>query len=156
MEPAPNSKRRLFWLLLPVALTIAALVEFCVWFRIGSIEEWHIYQAMDAECHPIWRELYFGRIQAGDDINAIMAVAPPSIIEGDMTSGSLRYYKDYQPGDLHFTSVSIEVRNGEAACAYAGSCTWTRQFFDEIGLEADYFGPFRARKLVQGGAISTE
>jgi hypothetical protein len=89
METPSRSKRILLWLLLPVALAIGALGGFCVWFRIGSLQEWHIYQAMDAECHPIWRDIYFGRIQAGDDINAITAIAPPSIIEGDKISGTL-------------------------------------------------------------------
>lgn len=151
-----NSKRLLFWLLLPVALAIVALIGFCLCLRIGSLHEWHIYQAMNFECHPVWKDIYFGRIQSGDDISEIIAIAPPSIIEGDLNSGTFRYYKNYQPGDLHFTSVSIEVRKGKVVSAYAGSCIWTRQFFDEIGLEDGYFGMFRFRRLPQGGAISID
>lgn len=153
METQHYSKRLLFWLSLSVAVAVAALLSFCLAYRIGSLQEWSIYQAMEAECHPIWKELYFGRIQPGDDVSTITSIAPPSNLEGDMTSGSLIYYKDYQPGDLHFTSVLIEVRNGKAACAYAGSCTWSRQFFDQIGLEANC-SPIGFRKLWNRGAIS--
>lgn len=153
MEIPHYSKRSLFWLSLSVAIAVAALLSFCLTYRIGSLQEWDIYQAMDAECHPIWKKLYFGHIRAGDDVSTITSIAPPSILEGDMTSGSLLYYKNYQHGDLHFTSVLIEVRNGKVACAYAGSCTWSRQFFDQIGLEANY-SPTGFRKLWNRGAIS--
>ncbi|WP_428308360.1 hypothetical protein [Lacipirellula sp.] len=120
-------------LLLVVVVTLASPLAFCLWFRVGSANEWQIYQAMDEECHPIWKDLYYGRIRAGDDVDSVIAIAPPSVQRGKGQSGTLSYYQNYKPGDLHFTSVTLKFRDGKLVDAYAGSCTWVRQFSTSPG-----------------------
>jgi hypothetical protein len=110
---------------------------------------------MDEECHPVWRDFFYSRIRAGDDVDSVIARTHPSVIRREGSTVVLSYYQNYKKGDLHFTFVSAEARDGKLVCAYAGSCTWARQFFDLTGQEKDYFGGFRYRHLPQGGAIST-
>ena len=143
-------------LMLVVVVTLAAPLGFCVWFRVGSANEWNIYQAMDAECHPIWKDLYYGRVQAGDDVDSVIVIAPPSVRRGKGRSGTLLYYQNYKSGDLQFTSVTLKFRDGKLVDAYAGSCTWVRQFFDVTGEDDEKFGMFAYKKLPQGGAISID
>lgn len=143
-------------LLLVVVVTLTSPLAFCLWFRVGSANEWQIYQAMEEECHPIWRELYYGRIQAGDDVDSVIAIAPPSVRRGKGRSGTLFYYQNYPSDGLPWTSVTLQFRDGKLVDAYAGSCTWVRQFFDVTGQDDQKFGMFAYKKLPQGGAISID
>ena len=109
---------------------------------------------MDAECHPVWRDFYYSRIKAGDELDAVTARTRPSVVKREGESVLLEYYQEYQKGYAYFTGIMAEARDGRLVSAYAYSCTWTRQFFDETGQEEVYFGDLRYRRLPQGGAMS--
>lgn len=100
----------------------------CAWyFRIWSWHEFKVYGYMSHECHPVWRDLHWGRIRAGDDVEDVIAMTNPVRVE--------RYAEfvrlNYQQG-LSFTGVTITAKNGRLASAWAWSCCWDREFFDEL------------------------
>ncbi len=143
------------WSAAPIVVAGLGLVAFCWWHNVWSRNEWLVYRAME-ECHPVWRDFLFSRINAGDNVNSVIAQTRPSVVENERGTVTLCWYQNYQEGQLQFTSVYAEARQGKLVCAYAGSCTWTRQFFDLTGREADNFGMQRYVQLPQGGAISIE
>jgi hypothetical protein len=85
---------------------------------------------MSRECHPVWKDLHWGRIQPGQDVEEVIAATKPARVE--------RYGEfvrlNYQEG-LYFTGVTITAKNGRLASAVAWSCTWNRVFFDELTRE---------------------
>lgn len=111
---------------------------------------------MEAECHPVWRELYEGRIKPGDDIDEIIALTQPSKIRKEGRSTFLIYYQNYDKDApvLYFTGISIESIDGKLISAHSASCTWTFQFFDTLHREEETFLPFGHRSLPDGRAIS--
>jgi hypothetical protein len=114
-----------FVLLLLVALTS------CAWyFRIWSWHDLQVYRMMSQECHPVWRELHWGRIHQGQDVEDVIATTNPVRVERYGEFVRLNY-QDY----LYFTGVTITAKNGRLACATAWSCTWDRLFFNELTQE---------------------
>lgn len=116
------------------ACTLAMLLPLlaCAWyFRIWSWHDFKVYTAMRAECHPVWRELHFGRIHAGQNVEEIITTTNPIRIDrfGDFVE---LYYHGGQPNTVSFTQVSILAHHGRLASAQAHSCTWSRSFFDEL------------------------
>jgi hypothetical protein len=102
--------------------------------------------------------LYWGRIQPGQDVEEVIAATQPERVE--------RYGEyvrlNYQPS-LSFTAVTITAKNGRVTTGWAGSCTWSRTFFDELTSEdyERYWEAFEAhwrpireqrRKAEQGAA----
>ncbi len=85
------------------------------------------YQGMSRECHPVWRELHWGRIYAGQNVEEVIAATTPVSTE--------RYGEfvrlNYQDG-LCFSGVAITAKNGRLASATAWSCTWGLDFFNEL------------------------
>ena len=151
----PRASRWWLWLTAPFVACVIGLIVFCATHNVWSRDEWLVYQCMEDECHPAWRDYYWSRVQAGDDVDDVIALTRPSrvILEGNRVE--LRYYQNYDEskGELYLTTLVAEARDGKMVSAYAASCTWTRQFFDLLQREDDYFA-FRYRQLPQGGAIS--
>jgi hypothetical protein len=85
---------------------------------------------MSQECHPVWRELHWGRIYAGQNVEEVIAATKPVSTE--------RYGEfvqlNYQDG-LCFSGVVITAKNGRVASATASSCTWSRDFFNQLTLD---------------------
>lgn len=120
--------KRWFRILGGIFVFMMAALLVCAWqFRIWGISDFEAYQGMRAECHPVWRDLHFGRIQAGDDIEKVILATRPLKIEryGDYVRLS------YQAGHC-FTGVLIIAKNGKLVYAGAGSCGWKKYFFDEM------------------------
>lgn len=82
---------------------------------------------MSQECHPVWRELNWGRIHAGQNVEQVIADTRP--VEVERYGEFVRL--NYQEG-LYFTGVTIIAKNGRLASATAWSCTWARVFFDDL------------------------
>ena len=118
------------WFKLPAVLLVALLavtLGCASYFRVWSWRDLRAYQGMSQECHPVWRELHWGRIHTGQDVERVIADTQPARVE--------RYGEfvrlNYQQG-LSFTGVTITAKNGRLATAAAGSCTWDRVFFNEL------------------------
>ena len=131
-------RRLLFnrWFRLSAGLVLVLLtaVLSCAWyFRVWSWRDFQVYQMMSRECHPVWKDLHWGNVHAGQDVEDVIAITKPIRLE--------RYGRfvrlNYQGGDgfLHFTGVTITAKNGRLARAAAWSCTWDRVFFDEFTRE---------------------
>ena len=110
-----------------VAVLLIALLSCAWYFQVWSWHDFKVYQAMSRECHPVWRDLQWGRVHAGQNVEDVIAATKPVRVE--------RYGEfvrlDYQEG-LCFTGVAITAKNDRLASAAAWSCTWNRTFFDEL------------------------
>jgi hypothetical protein len=143
-----------FWLGGVLGLLGAVLLCFAIGYKVWGYDEWVVYQYMEAECHPVWRDLHFGRIRAGNDIETVIARTRPSKVRRDGAQVTLEYYLNYDPQvkALHFTGVTIDANEGQLVSASAGSCTWMRLFFDTTGEVLEGFpGPYRT--LSKRGAM---
>lgn len=123
------------WFTVPAGLVLIVLVALAVCafeFRIYSWRDLQIYRMMSHECHPVWRDLHWGRIHSGHDVEEVIAATKPVRVEryGEFVKLS------YQEG-LCFTGVTIGAKNGRVASAAAWSCTWNRVFFNELTDEDD-------------------
>lgn len=126
--------RRLFQLSAGLVLVLLISLLSCAWyFRIWSWREFQVYQMMSRECHPIWQDLHWSRVHAGQHVEKLIATTKPVRVERYGAFVQL----NYQGGDgmLHFTGVTITAKNGRLASAAAWSCTWDRVFFDDLTSE---------------------
>src|SRR5262245_48669020 len=119
-----------FWLVLAAALGVLAFFGFCWTHRVRSVGEWQVYQAMEQECHPAWREYHLGRIRAGDSVEEVIdKTQPPKVAR----KGRWVFlgYDDPDPPGLPFSGFGACAYDGRMVFAEAHSCTWIRVFFDE-------------------------
>ena len=93
--------------------------------RIWSWRDWQIYQAMSHECHPVWRDLYDGRVHEGQGLESVIAATKPVRVERLEEFTTLHY----QEG-LSFSGVWITAHRSRLVSARAASCTWTFTFFN--------------------------
>lgn len=123
--------QRWFKRLAGLVVTLLAVTLACAsYFRVWGWRDMMAYQGMSRECHPVWRELHWDRIRAGQDVEQVIAETQPARVEryGEFVQLS------YQQG-LSFTGVTITAKNGRLASAGAWSCTWNRVFFDELSRD---------------------
>jgi hypothetical protein len=141
------------WFRLSAGLIFSLLVVVlaCAWyFRIWSWHDLVVYTMMSRECPPVWQDLQWGRVHAGQDVEEVIATTKPVRVE--------RYGEfirlDYQDG-LSFTGITVMAKNGRPASACAWSCTWDRVFFDRLTQEDQkafsdayeaHWGPIRQKK----------
>jgi hypothetical protein len=115
------------------------------------MQEWWVYQAMNWECHPVWRDFHYGRIRAGDPVEEVIAQSEPVRVERNGRWVVLKYHG----GGLCFTGLTAVAYDGQMVGAYAWSCTWTRQFFDIMFEEqrAEFFEGHYDQPARLGNAI---
>ncbi len=110
-----------------VLCLLICLLALAWYFRIWSWRDLQIYEMMSQECHPVWKDLHWGRVRAGQDVEEVISLTKPLSIH--------RYGEwvqlDYQQG-LCFTGITIVATKGCLASAGAWSCTWDRTFFEEL------------------------
>jgi hypothetical protein len=113
-----------------VLFLLLGLVAGAWHFRIWGWHDLVVYTLMSRECHPVWQDLHWGRVHAGQDVEEVIAATKPVCVE--------RYGRfvrlGYQEG-LHFTGITILAKDGRLASAGAWSCTWKRVFFDALTPE---------------------
>jgi hypothetical protein len=109
---------------------IAAGVVLAGHYRILSWHDWKVYRAMRQECHPVWADFHFGRIQAGQDVEEVIARTRPAQVErfGEFV---LLTYQD-RAGGIPMTGVTATAVRGRMTTAAAWSCMWHRVFFDTL------------------------
>lgn len=110
-----------------IALLIV-VASACRYYRIYSFRSWLSYRAMAMECHPVWEDYHFQRINAGDDVEEVIRRTQPERVERDGRWVTL----NYQPGGLVFTGVTAYAYDEKMVLAGAWSCAWARLFFDEM------------------------
>jgi hypothetical protein len=144
-------KRWWFWATAPVAVGGLVLLVFCWTHRVWTVNEWRVYQAMDCECHPVWRDFHYGRIRGGDPVEEVIARSEPVRVERTDRWVVLKYHG----GGLCFTGLTAVAYDGRIVGAYAWSCTWLRQFFDIMSEEqrVEFFGAHYDQPTRVGNAI---
>lgn len=101
-------------------------LAFCAWYyQVYSWHDYRVYGAMSHECHPVWREFNFRRIEAGADLTEVIDSTKPAEIT---TFGDFAVLR-YQDG-LHFTGVGATAYKGRLVEAGTWSCCWSKIFFD--------------------------
>jgi hypothetical protein len=139
-----------------LATLLLSLIAFGIPDPPPKADEVEVVGMMYDECHAIWKDLYNHRIVAGDDVEDLILRIQPSTIDRNGEETTLAYFKNYAPraGGFNLTGLTVIARHGKLVAAYASSCEWTMQFFDNGGFEKGFFSwPFR--RLPQGGAIMT-
>lgn len=84
---------------------------------------------MNRECHPAWKDYHFGRVQAGDTVENVIAQTEPLRVERNGKWVILKYQ------ERGFTGLTCAAYDERMVCAYAWSCCWMRQFFDVMSKE---------------------
>ena len=144
-------KRWWFWLAAVPIVGGLVLLAFCSTYRVWTVDEWRVYQAMDRECHPVWKDFHYGRIRSGDPVEDVIAHNELVRVERAGRWVVLKYHGD----GLCFTGITAVAYNGQMVGAYAWSCTWTRQFFDIMSEEQrnEFFGGYYDQLARVGNAI---
>ncbi len=111
-------------------LLAASATGFASYTGIWSRRDFQVYQAMAKECDPVWRDFYWGRIRAGQDVEDVIAKTHPTVVQRFGGFTVLSYFGDRE--GIPFTGVSATAKDGVLVWAEAGSCTWTRVFFNQL------------------------
>lgn len=108
-------------------LVVVWFASFC-WFRgIRSVDDLRNYASMASLDDPVVMALARGEIVPGSPVEELLAIRQPSVTEN---YGRLVVHQ-YLP-DLSYDYLQVQVLDGRVAAAYAGSCTWHWDFFDEV------------------------
>ncbi len=103
--------------------TLAAAYSFRIW----SWRDFRDYLAMSHECHTVWKDLHYGDILPGQDVEAVITTTTPVDVERFGEFVRVNYQRMG-----NFTGVTITAKNGRVVSASAWSCMWDRLFFDEL------------------------
>jgi hypothetical protein len=125
------------WLKLSVGLFCCLLISVLstAWyFRIWSWRDFEIYEMMSRECHPVWKDLHWGRVYSGQDVDEAIAATKPLRVQR-YGEWAVLEYQDGGPNGLCMTGITITAKKGHLACAWAWSCTWDRKFFEVLTPE---------------------
>ncbi|MEM7234552.1 MAG: hypothetical protein AAF517_20405 [Planctomycetota bacterium] len=106
-------------------LIVLLLLSTASYLRVWSYEDLVVLSGMSSECHPVWKDLHWGRVQAGQSSADLIAHHEPIRIE---RSRELEWLIYANPGD--FTSVVVLAKRQALIAASATSCEWRRVFFD--------------------------
>lgn len=123
-------------------LLATSAAGFASYTGLWSRRDFQIYQAMEKECDPVWRDFYWGRIQVGENVEDVIAKTRPTVVQRFGEFVNLSYYGDGE--GIPFTGVHATAKGGRLVCAEAGSCTWTRVFFNQLS-PAEQKGYWTAR-----------
>jgi hypothetical protein len=126
------AKRWFRVLVLLLATPCLAGLLACWWFRIGSFADYQVYE--EVRRYSIGEDLWFRRIEAGQDLEAFTAAHPPHRTLRFGRSTEMSYYAVWPtpPGSVQMESLSVIAADGRLVAALATGCTWHRAFF-EIG-----------------------
>ena len=110
-----------------ILLPAAAFLSCAGYLRIWSWHDLQVYRMMSHECHPVWKDLHRGRVHAGQNVEAVIADTRPVRVERYGQFVRLSYQER-----LSFSGVAITAKDGRLVHAVAWSCTWQREYFDEL------------------------
>jgi len=121
-----------------VVIAIVILAVVAAWcFRIHNFRSILAYWYMRQGCHPIWRDLAWRNVRAGENLGAFLSLHKPSIITRFDNYTKMQFFKNYNPeaGVIHFTGITVIATDNELVCAVAWSCTWHHSFFSTLSTE---------------------
>jgi hypothetical protein len=123
---------------LVACLVILALLASWHW-RIWGLGDYRACQ--EVRRYPIGADLWFGRIAVGQDVDEVIAKAPPHHVSRFGRFVLLHYYPGSPPppNSIPFESLSVIARDGQLVSASAGGCTWGRTFFEMSAAEEAEF-----------------
>jgi hypothetical protein len=121
-------KRWWFWLAAVVIVAGNTLVGLCWWHNVWSWDAWRVYQAMDHECHPAWRDYHYGRVKAGDPVDDVIIRTSPATVR---YNGRWTFLGYNDPG-FSYTGMGAAAYDGKMVFAMATSCCWIRLFIDDL------------------------
>jgi hypothetical protein len=110
-----------------ILLPTAALLSCAWYYKVWSWYDLQVYRMMSHECHPVWKDLHRGRVHAGQDVEDTIADTKPVRVERYGEFVRLSYQEA-----LSFSGVAITAKDGRLVHAIAWSCTWHREYFDEL------------------------
>jgi hypothetical protein len=120
------------WFRVSLAIVTALMIGIlvCCWqYKIWSIDDGLAYYGMNRECHPVWRELYWGRIREGQAIEEVIALTNPTTVYRFDDYVDLFYEKHPTSDGLPFVGLTIIAHEGCLVVAQAHGCTWRHKFF---------------------------
>jgi hypothetical protein len=106
-----------------VLCTACCLLGVCWYSGIWTRQQYVVHREMSRECHPVWRDLWHGRVAPGDKLDKLFLRTQPERVEQYGRFTKVRY----QGG---FTALGMIAKNGRLVRAGAASCTWQHTFFD--------------------------
>lgn len=123
-------------------VTLIALLA-CWHWRVWSHSDYRAFQEVSR--YPVGKDLWFGRIKPGQDVDVLIENIPPHRIRRFGQFVWLTYYAGGPPPPGSFTMESLGViaKDGRLVSAGAAGCTWNRVFFemtseDEAAFEISY------------------
>jgi len=123
--------KRWFKLSAGFVLALLVILTVCAWyFRVWSWRDIEDYQMMSRECPPIWKDLHWGSVHSGQNVEDVIAATKPVQVDRYGEFVRLNYLEA-----PNFSGVTITAKNGRLASAAAWSCGWNRVFFDELTQE---------------------
>jgi hypothetical protein len=146
MEDAMNRLCAKLWVrLLFVGLVTGCLAAFSAswYFRVWSYKDYQAF--MEVRRYPVGEDLWFGRIKAGEDLQAFTVAHPPHRVCRIGSFTVLSYFSTWPlpPNLISFESLGVIGKDGRLIHAVAAGCTWKRMFFamnpeDEMELDEEY------------------
>jgi hypothetical protein len=111
-----------------LSLIAVGVLAGCWRYGIWSYKDYCTY--MEVRRYPIGDELWFGRIQAGQDADALAAQHPPRRAHRAGRFVDLQYVVGVpDDGVFYLESLTVVAKDGRLVQAAAGGCTWGRVFF---------------------------
>src|SRR5439155_9960267 len=56
-----------------VGLLVIAMLAAAWHYRIWNWHDLQVYRMMGRECHPVWKDLHWGRLHPGQDVEEVIA-----------------------------------------------------------------------------------
>ena len=136
--------KRWFWFLWGcLAAVCLVLLAACWYFRIWTYQDYQVY--LEVQRYPVGKDLWFGRIRAGEDFEAFIAAYPPHRTRQLGAFTVLTYYSLWPlpPQSIPMEGLSVVAKEGRLVHSVAAGCTWHRVFFsmspeDEAALDEAY------------------
>ena len=95
-----------------IGVCVVAFVSLCWFFRIKSERDIMAYIGMAGECHPVWRDLAFGRVYEGQPVEETITITNPMFIIRHGRYVRLSYQEPFS-----FTGIEIVARDGRVISA---------------------------------------
>lgn len=112
-----------------VAGAAGLLSLWCWHYRIWSYSDYQAY--VEVHRYPIGDDLWYGRVQAGHDLELFTTAHPPHRTREYGPFKVLSYFAVWPtpPNAMQFESMGVIARDGRLINAAAAGCTWHRVFF---------------------------
>ena len=114
---------------LGAASLVAVGLVLCWTWRIWTPRDLSSYRQVTR--YSLGKDLWFGRISPGDELDSIIAKAPPHFSERRGPFTCIAYFPGgpVPPGAMPMERLLIVAKDGQLVSASASCCVWCREFF---------------------------